>query len=466
MTSKIVVNNIESDSGISSVTFNSNIQIGTGTTIHSSGIDLGSGNITGGIVTATSFSGSAANLTNIPAGNLSGTLPALDGSALTGVGVGTADSINTSGIITATTFNYTGNQNLSHRNIVINGAMTIAQRGTSSAGGEGYKTVDRFQYYKSGTNETPNQAQVDVAAGTTPYTLGFRKAYQVENGNQLSPGASDLVFIETNLEAQDLANCGWNYTSSSSYITLSFWVKSSVAQNFYGYLLTVDGTAYQYPFETGSLSANTWTKVTKTIPGNSNLQFDNNNNKGLGIIWWPFLGDSYTDPGVSLNTWATWATGTRTPDSTNTWYLTNDATFQITGVQLEVGPVATPFEHRSYGEEFARCQRYYQQYVNISAVGYVPNNGSRTYSHGFFFPVEMRSAPTMSITNTGSSNGQYITDGSGNAYVSSVLSQGSKTTHMSVSFNISTDLTDYRGAYLFGTENTTYQTTYKIAAEI
>ena len=73
---------------------------------------------------------------------------------------------------------------------------------------------------------------------------------------------------------------------------------------------------------------------------------------------------------------------------------------------------------------------------------------------------------TTIILNTGSSNGQYITDGSGNAYVSSVLSQGSKTTHMSVSFNISTDLTDYRGAYLFGTGNTTYQTTYKIAAEL
>ena len=156
------------------------------------------------------------------------------------------------GILTAQSFVPTVGQ-FSHRNIVINGAMTVAQRGTSSAVGEGYKTVDRFQYYKSGTNETPNQAQVDVAAGTTPYTLGFRKAYQVENGNQSSAGGSDLVFIETNLEAQDIANSGWNYLSSSSYITLSFWVKSSVAQNFYGYLLTVDGTAYKYPFETGSL---------------------------------------------------------------------------------------------------------------------------------------------------------------------------------------------------------------------
>ena len=78
----------------------------------------------------------------------------------------------------------------------------------------------------------------------------------------------------------------------------------------------------------------------------------------------------------------------------------------------------------------------------------------------------MRAAPTLSITNTGSSNGQYIGDGDTNRYVSSILSQGAKTSHMSVSFNLSGDLSNFRGAYLFGTENTTYQTTYKVSAEL
>ena len=89
--------------------------------------------------------------------------------------------------------------------------------------------------------------------------------------------------MRTRIEAQDMANSGWNYTSSSSFITLSFWAKSSVAQNFYGYLYTHDGTAQAYAFETGSLTANTWTKVVLKIPGNSNLQFDNNTNEGLDI---------------------------------------------------------------------------------------------------------------------------------------------------------------------------------------
>ena len=138
----------------------------------------------------------------------------------------------------------------------------------------------------------------------------------------------------------------------------------------------------------------------------------------------------------------------------------------MTGIQLEVGDTATLFEHRSFGDELARCQRYYQQYVNISAVGYVPDNNARSYSHGFFFPVTMRAAPTISITNTGSSNGQYISDGDTNRYIASTLSSGSHTTHMSVSFNLSGDLANFRGAYLFGTTNTTYQTTYKINAEL
>ena len=85
-----------------------------------------------------------------------------------------------------------------------------------------------------------------------------------------------------------MSQSGWNYTSSSSFITLQFWVKSSVAQNFYGYLRCKDGTSQRYAFETGSLSADTWTKITKTIPGNSNLQFNDNNDNGLDVVIIPF----------------------------------------------------------------------------------------------------------------------------------------------------------------------------------
>ena len=310
----------------------------------------------------------------------------------------TSDAITTAsdGTCTAKLTSIGGGQ-LSHRNLIINGAFQVAQRGTSSTSTSAYSTVDRFAITISNTDETPTQAQADVASGTTPYTLGFRKSFKITNGNQTSgAGTSDRIVIAQILEAQDIANSGWNYTSTSSYITLSFWVKSSVAQNFYGYIKTDDGTAQNYPFETGSLTADTWTKITKTIPGNSNLQFDNNNASGLRIHITPFLGTDYT-ASPTLNTWAAYASGTRTPDQTSTWYTTNDATFEITGVQLEVGDTATSFEHLSFGEELLRCYRYYYRLKGDNnktyMIGMSDNDNLNIY--GFFhFPVPMRIAPS------------------------------------------------------------------------
>ena len=304
--------------------------------------------------------------------------------------------------------------NKPNRNLIINGAMQVAQRGTSSTV-SGYGTVDRFFTNYSGLDEAPTQAQVDVASGTTPYTLGFRKAFKVTNGNQTSgAGASDRLIIVQRFEGQNIANSGWNYTSSSSFITLSFWVKSSVAQNFYGRLQTIDGTNYNYPFETGSLTADTWTKITKTISGNSNLQIDNDTGEGIKIELMMFRGTDSTDSGVTLNQWAAYADATRTPDQTSTWYTTNDATFEVTGVQLEVGSVATDFEHRSFGQELALCQRYFHKSGDIGTAnewfagvathanhGAVPakcldGDQDRAFHEGGF-PVLMRGNPTLTF---------------------------------------------------------------------
>ena len=150
------------------------------------------------------------------------------------------------------------------------------------------------------TDEDVTTAQADVASGTTPYTLGFRKSLKITNGNQTGgAGASDYSQILTRLEAQDIANSGWNYKSSSSFITLSFWVKSSVAQDFKCYLRSRDGTERQYPFSTGSLTANTWTRVVKTIPGNSNVQFNDDSGQGLFIVFVGFPGPGCAPAGSS-----------------------------------------------------------------------------------------------------------------------------------------------------------------------
>ena len=349
--------------------------------------------------------------------------------SLEGVGASTpAISIdNSSGTCTANITN-----NLSNRNLVINGAMQVAQRGTSTTTSGGF-CVDRFQVFHGGTDETPTFSQADIAAGTTPYSLGFRKSLKVTNGNQTNnAGAGDYVWIQNKYEAQDIANSGWNYVSASSYITLSFWVKSSVAQNFYGAIETLDSPEYLYPFETGSLTQDTWTKITKTIPGNSNLVFNNDNAVGLNINILPFLGTDFTASGVSLNTWALYGSGTtRTPDNTVTWYETDNATFEITGVQLEVGSVATDFEHRTFADELRRCQRYYyresiENTEFFNGLGKADSDGN-SVDLNLKFPVPMRTTPTA-VEQAGAGT-NYLIRGASTLQCTGVPTYGDATPH-------------------------------------
>ena len=293
--------------------------------------------------------------------------------------------------------------NLSNRNLVINGGCTVAQRATSATvSANGYHTVDRFYIGTGGEDEDVTAAQGTVASGTTPYNLGFRNCLKVTNGNQSSgAGTHDYCEIMYQVEAQDVANSGWNYTSASSYVTLSFWVKSSVAQNFYGFFLTRDGTNRNYPFETGSLSADTWTKITKTIPGSTNVQFDNNNGQGITLEILPFYGTNFTNNSSTVNTWINWDGNAACPDNTSTWWTTNDATFEITGLQIEVGDVATDFEHRTYGDELARCQRYFRRDGGGQYTGYGLGLINASSGGIWTMPLDppMRAAPT--ITNDG-----------------------------------------------------------------
>ena len=120
-------------------------------------------------------------------------------------GIATVTTVNTTNLINATP--------LSHRNIIINGDMSIAQRGSSYTGTNNYHTVDRILTSVGGLDENCTFAQVDVSSGTAPYTSGFRKAFKITNGNQSSgAGSGDYVQIQSRLEAQNVATSGWNYT--------------------------------------------------------------------------------------------------------------------------------------------------------------------------------------------------------------------------------------------------------------
>ena len=413
MASEIRVNKIENRSGLGTVTF------------ADTGVDLA------GIVTATTFSGSGASLTSLPAAQLSGALPAISAASLTNVPaanvvgvhtsltvtnatttgsavVGGGVTISESGIeasgIGITCANINGTQIGGRRNLVINGAMLVAQRGTSSTD-SGYATVDRNKYSHSGTDEAPTQAQVDLSSSDTPYTLGFRKAYKITNGNQTSgAGADDYIKFQHNVEAQNVNASGWNFTSSSSFITLSFWCKSSVAQSFQAYFETADTTKQAYVFETGSLSADTWTKIVKTIPGNSNSTINNDNGRGVTINISMFYGTNKTGSNT-LNQWKEYNSSNLHAASATTWYTTNDATFEITGLQLEVGPQATAFEHRSFGEELRLCERYCETIFQGESNGAYMNNSvaygtNQMYSIIRFRTPKRATDPTL-VQSTG-----------------------------------------------------------------
>tara|TARA_B100000214_G_scaffold373883_1_gene355222 strand:- start:442 stop:1920 length:1479 start_codon:yes stop_codon:yes gene_type:complete len=307
------------------------------------------------------------------------------------------------GICTATEFVPTSTQ-FSHRNIIINGDMNIAQRGAQSTS-DGIKTVDRFGIgFATGAIQ---QDQITLTSSDTPYAYGFRKSYRLTN-TTASTAASAARDIRYQIEAQDIATSGWDSTSTSSNITLSFWVKASVSQTYYVFHYVPDSQKnYNWNF---TPSANTWTKITKTIPGASGVTFNNDNGPGMSIQIVAYYGNNFTastDP--AQNQWFAWSGSNRIPNMTSTWGGTTNATFEVTGMQLEVGSVATPFEHRSFTEELVRCQRFYQVGSSIGS-GYGSAQG---YARaGCTFATQMRTTPTFTPTNT--SSGSIIAQGRSN----------------------------------------------------
>ena len=367
----------------------------TATTLAGSGANLT--NLPAANVTGTLPAISGANLTNLPAANLTGTLPAISGANLTGIG-GTdfihAEQISVSGVTTSQAFIPSQGQ-LSHRNLIINGDMSVAQRGTSSTS-DGYQTVDRITTYTSNIGVTPTYSQVDVTSGGA-YDSGFRKAFQVTKGSGTANTNSQMQ-ITYKIEAQDIAKSGWNYTDTNSFITFSFWVKSSVSSHNPQVLIQNPDTGTSstkfFVIDVPALTANTWTKITQVIPGHANQVYNNDNGNGFEIQILPWYGTDYTDAGNTTGAWTSF--GTKPIDST--WLTTNNSTFQVTGLQLEVGQVATPFEHRSFNKELLLCQRYYfkETATYYCGMGYGTNASSNCLGV-LQQPVVMRATPTATL---------------------------------------------------------------------
>ena len=338
------------------------------------------------------------------------------------------------------------------KNLIINGAMQIAQRGTSTTT-LGY-LIDRFLSGAANINN-PTYAQVDVASGTEPYAAGFRKAAKYTGGNN-AVHSNDVLKFNQKIEARNIATSGWNFKSGASFITLSFWVKSSVGQTFFGRLQSQDGTNQNYPYSY-DVPANIWTKVVKTIPGNSNITFDNDDGFGMDVEWTLYRGVDTTASSTVLNQWQAYSAGTRLPDGVpSAWHDTNAATWEITGIQLEVGRNATEFEHLSRQEELALCYRYYRRFSPYSptgtdnycgfGVGLVNQSGGGLWT----FPLDIPMRDRPSITQ----NNLRIYDGSGNENITAMNTNRSSQTSIWVEPATGTSSFTVGRAFIIGGNNT------------
>ena len=340
---------------------------GTGSPTFSEGVNvvgissLGITTVTGVGQTALTVNGDARITGVLTVGQGSVTIDGTSGnSSITGV---TTVGITSAYITSINDLNYPTAGPLSNRNLIINGAMQVAQRGTQVTGvaSSGYRTVDRFRINFSSLGTWTIDQATDAPAG---FTKSFKATCTTADA---SPAATDSALIIYQPEAQDLQLLDFGASGAKS-ITLSFWVKSNKTGAATIAVLQTDNSSKLVSFAYSISSANTWEQKTITIPGDTAGVINDDNGPGLQFEWWLNSGSDNT-AGSHRVTWTTFAEGDRNPSNLGVGGATSDY-FAITGVQLEVGSVATPFEHRSYGDELARCQRYYQRASANSTAPY------------------------------------------------------------------------------------------------
>ena len=296
------------------------------------------------------------------------------------------------------------------RNLVINGAMQVAQRATSvTAGGGGYNTVDRMRTsQQSGGFTAIDQSQSTDAPDGFSYSLKW-----VNSGsNSLAAGKS--VYLEYAIEGQDIQHLQYG-KSSAKKTTLSFWVKNSIAGTYGITLSRVDETRSNVKTYTVD-TADTWEHKTVTFEGDTTTAVPSDNTRGLNIFF-------MLRGGSNLQTSSTgWQAGSnKTTSSQTDWPATDDAEFYVTGVQLEVGDTATPFEHRSYGEELALCHRYYEQQGGTGYYSGIASCWSTTEGRVVIKYSTKRSHPTVSTS--GSTN---LYDGDSTRTINSFTASGAR----------------------------------------
>jgi hypothetical protein len=273
--------------------------------------------------------------------------------------------------------------------------MQVHQRGTSATGMtvSGYYSADRWRTAIGAAMATWTQTVENDA----PTGSGLSKSLKVLCTTAAeSPPAAGFTIVQQRLEGQDVQRVKKG-TALAEQLTLSFWVKSNVTGTYVADIFDQDNTRVASATYQVSSSA-TWERKVITFPSDATGAFNSDAEQSLEVNWWLTAG-SDRNSGTLGTTWASASNINRAVGQTNVAAATNNY-WQITGVQLETGPVATPFEFEPYGTTLGRCQRYY--YLHAGAEGNCVGVGgyySATYLEvvGIQFPTTMRTAPSLVI---------------------------------------------------------------------
>jgi hypothetical protein len=323
-----------------------------------------------------------------------------------------------------------------NRNRIINGDMRIDQRNAGAAvtinSADSTYTVDRF------ITKGESADGVFTVDQVTDAPAGFTNSAKITvTTADASIGASQLYIFGQVLEGFNVADLGFG-TANAKTVTLSFWVRSSLTGTFGGSLK--NDSTYSYPFTYTISAADTWEYKTVTITGQTAGTWSTDNSAGMRLLWSLGVGSTYTTTGNA------WASGNYFKATGATDVIgTNGATLYITGVQLEAGSVATPFEHRQYGQELALCQRYFQysKYYFEYAMGTTGSLGGPVVP----FNTIMRTTPTFTQLSTSGANttigGPSVSSSSGTgaySYLVTYTSSSSGYGYRSISYSLSAEL--------------------------
>jgi len=302
------------------------------------------------------------------------------------------------------------------RNLIINGGMKISARGTSFTGfGAGVNySLDRFAHFHS------SDGAFTVSQETSVVPTDFTHALKVQTTTaDASIAAGQRLIVFTRCEGNTVSHLNWG-TSAAKTVTLSFYVRSSITGT-HGGAIGNGSDNRNYPFTYTISSADTWERKTITIPGDQTGTWATGTGRSLQVVWGLGVGSTYS------GTAGAWAAGDKNSATGATTGVlgTLNATWYLTGVQLEVGSTATDFDHsESYGETLAKCQRFYQKsYNHDNTPGSSTNTGKLNFSvgaaantfhrFGVHFPTAMRQNPTFTVRSTTGATGNVRVNNSG-----------------------------------------------------